>query len=105
MAETKTFRETMRENNAKFKKDMEANKEKNSMKKAELKGDWNDKKAEFKSIKAESQSSKPVGFERTKRTLVNGFALWLAIPAIVIIVIVALLFGVGVWDWFTGLFS
>lgn len=100
-----TFRESMKENNAKFKKGMDANKESNAVKKAELKNQWGDMKTEYNSAKVEAQTNKPVGLERTKKTLLNGFALWLAIPAIMFIIIVGLLIGVGIWDWVIGLFN
>ena len=100
-----TFRESMRENNAKFKKDMKVNKEKTRSDSDKLIGEWNEKKTEYAAAKAETQTVKPVGVARMKNTMVKGFALWLAIPAIVVIIIVGLFVVVGLWDWVIGIFS
>lgn len=102
---TKSFRETMKENNAKFKQGMEANKEKARMESASLKSEYKEKQEANKADLTEAKANRPVGNERMKNTLVKGFALWLAIPAIVVILIVGLFIAVGLWDWFIGLFS
>lgn len=101
----KSFRETMKENNAKFKQGMEANKEKTRLESANIKSEYKEKQEANKADLAEVKANKPVGTERMKNTLVKGFALWLAIPVIIFIIIVGLFIAVGLWDWFIGLFS
>lgn len=105
MSETKTFRESMKENNATFKRDLKAGKDNTQSKKVKIKERHDGKKAEYDSVKKEVQTVRPAGLNRTGNVLVTGFALWLAIPAIVVILIIGLFAGVGLWDWFTGLFS
>lgn len=105
VVKTKSFRETMKENNANFKKGMQENKEKTQKEKAVITSEYKNKQGSNKADLAEAKANQPNGYERTRNTLVKGFALWLAIPVIVVILIVGLLIAVGTWDWIVGLFN
>ncbi|MGN7409956.1 hypothetical protein [Sporosarcina sp. SAFN-010] len=71
MAETKSFRETLKENNAKFKEGMQADKEKRAAQHAENKKQWNQSKAK---VKEDLQSIKAPDFTGVKDEFKTKFA-------------------------------
>lgn len=70
-----------------------------------LKNEYKEQREADKVELAEKRANRPTGYERTRNILTQGFALWLAIPALLFIFIVGLFVVVGLWDWVIGLFS